>query len=103
MPNPPPSTTYDQEINQPAHRPGMQGVVNRASTDDPRDASGNRTGDRPTASPPTRSAFGPDSASSPAPKAAAPAPAATPDESPVNAIDGKLREDQIMTAVDKSS
>ena len=103
MPNPPPSTTYNDEINQPAHRPGMEKVVNRAiAADDPRDSSGNRTAGRPTVSPPTRSAFGPDSASDPAPKET-PAPAATPDESPVNAIGGRAREDQIMSAVDKSS
>ena len=103
MPNPTPSTTYSDEINQPAHRPGMQGVVNRgSSTDDARDASGNRTGDRPTVSAPTRSAFGPDSASDPPPKAA-PAPAAAPPAPDASGIGGRQREQTIMDTVDKSS
>lgn len=103
MPNPTPSTTYDQEINQTAHRPGMEGVVNRASsTDDARDSSGNRTAARPTVSPPTRSAFGPDSASDPAPKAA-PTPAAAPAAPDGSGTGGRQREQAIMDTVDKSS
>jgi hypothetical protein len=104
MPNPTRPTTYSDEINQPVHRPGMEKVVNRQMADDPRDASGNRTGDRPTVSAPTRSAFGPDSASAPAPKAAPPASApASTSQSPVNAIDGKQREQQITDYVDKAA
>lgn len=103
MANPPPSTSYDSEINQPAHRPGMEKVVNRAAAaDDPRDSSGNRTAGRPTVSAPTRSAFGADSVSDPAPKAA-PAPAAPAAASPVNAVEGHEREGQITNYVDKAS
>lgn len=102
MPNPTNTTSYDQEINQPAHRPGMEKVVNRQhAADDPRDSSGTRTGNRPTVSAPTRSAFGPDSASDPAPNS--PAPAQAPAASAVNAIDGGLREQQINEVVDKAA
>lgn len=83
MANPPSSTSYDAEINQPAHRPGMEKTVNRVvATDDPRDQAGSRTAGRPQVSPPTRSAFGADSSSAPAPKAppAAAAPAAGADK-----------------------
>jgi hypothetical protein len=106
MPNPTRTTTYNDEINQPAHRPGMEKVVNRQMADDPRDASGNRTGDRPTVSAPTRSAFGPDSASAPAPKAAPPPavdPSSTSTSNAVNAIEGKQREGQITDYVDKAA
>lgn len=38
-------TTYESEMNTPAHRPGMEGVVNRGGTPAPdaRDSDGNRT------------------------------------------------------------
>jgi hypothetical protein len=96
------ANSYDDLINQPAHRPGMDKVVNRQhAADDPRDQSGNRTGDRATPSPPTRSAFGQDSDSDPAPKS--PPPAAGAEESPVNAVAGGEREAQITDYVDKAS
>lgn len=79
-------TTYDSEMNQPAHRPGMEKVVNRGA-DDARDSSGNREGERRSAAPPTRSAFGADSASAPAPDET---PAPTPDR-PSLPISGKAR------------
>lgn len=55
-------TTYESEMSQPVHRPGMERVVNRTNPDGTRQVS-----------PPTRSAFGADSASTPAPKEEAPA------------------------------
>lgn len=95
----PDDTTYESEMNQPVHRPGMEGVVNRGT--DARDQSGNREGPRRTVSPPTRSAFGADSASDPAPKAppkAAPA-SPSPDGS---GIGGRQREQAIMDEVAKA-
>jgi hypothetical protein len=90
--------TYESEMNQPVHKPGMESVVNRgAAADDPKDSSGNRSGPRRAVSPPTRSAFGADSASDPAPKAPPQAPAPTPDAS---GIGGRMREQQIMDTVD---
>jgi hypothetical protein len=105
MPNP---SDYEAEMSHPVHRPGMEKVVNRQhAADDPRDAAGNRLGSRPRPSPPTRSAFGADSSSSPAPTpAAAPPPAdnsSTPAESPVSGIGGREREAQIMDYVDKAA
>lgn len=96
-------TTYEGEMNQPKHRPGMESVVNRGA-DDPRDQSGNRLGSRRTASPPTRSAFGADSASDPAPKAP-PQAAATPPApaSPGSGIGGRQRTQAIEDEADKAS
>jgi len=92
-------TTYEDEMNQSVHRPGMESVVNRG---DARDASGNREGARRTVSPPTRSAFGADSESDPppkeTPKAAAPAP-----DSLGTGIGGRQREQKIMDYVDKAA
>jgi hypothetical protein len=104
MPNPPSpnQTSYAEEMNQPAHRPGMENVVNRQQADDPRDSSGNRTGDRPTVSAPTRSAFGADSASDPAPKSP-PGASSSSSDSPVNAVEGHEREQQISSYVDKTA
>lgn len=102
---------YDSDA--PVHRPGMESVVNRKhqpQADDPRDSSGNRTSSsRPAPSPPTRSAFGPDSESDPPPKTASSPPPASSStagdvaESPVTAIPGKAREAQIMDYVDKAA
>lgn len=86
----PQETTYHDEINQPAHRPGMESVVNRG---DARDASGNREGARRTVSAPTRSAFGADSASDPAPRAA---PTETASSGPAEP------EDMVMRIVQKA-
>ena len=107
MPNP---TTYQSEMATPAHKPGMEGVVNRGpqhavpSEGDARDSSGNRQGARRTVSAPTQSAFGPASASDPAPPpappAAKPAPSQTTDAS---GIGGRMREQKIMDTVDKAA
>jgi hypothetical protein len=107
------ATTYQGEIGQAVHRPGMEGVVNRggknlmthstgvfAITDDPRDQSGNRQGPRRTVSPPTRSAFGPDSASDPAPKEDTPAAPSSPD--PLS-IRGNVRTAQNLQTADDAS
>jgi hypothetical protein len=91
--------TYESEMNQPVHRPGMEKVVNRG--DDARDQSGNREGARRAVAPPTRSAFGADSASDPAPKAA-PAVAAPP-PAPVSGVGGRMREQAITDIVDDAS
>lgn len=88
--------TYESEMNQPSHRPGMERVVNRA--DDARDQSGNRQGARRQVSPPTRSAF--DSASDPAPKEAA--PAAGPEKDKLD-IRGDVRTAQNLQAADDIS
>jgi hypothetical protein len=100
--------TYESEINQPAHRPGMEGAVSRGpqhavpSEGDPRDSSGNRQGGRRTVSPPTRSAFGADSASDPAPhNPAASGSSGTPDELPVGS-GGRAREAAIDEVVSKA-
>lgn len=102
------STTYQKEMATPAHKPGMEAVVNRgpqhavASEGDTRDSSGNRTGERKTVSPPTQSAFGPSSASDPAP---APPPAQKPPASnhePLSVI-GKVRDQQVSDIVDKAA
>lgn len=108
----PDKTTYESEMNTPAHRPGMEGVVNRGGKnlathgtgvqDDPKDASGNREGARRTVAPPTQSAFGPRSASDPAPKAPAPAPAPAP-SSDGSGIGGRMREQKIMDTVDDAA
>lgn len=91
-------TTYESEMNQSAHRPGMEGVVNRG---DARDSSGNREGERRAVSAPTRSAFGADSASDPAPKAA-PAPAAAPKTDPLSIV-GATRDTQYSKIVDDAT
>jgi len=98
-------TTYESEMNQPVHRPGMESVVNRgaksaaqvAAQADPRDSSGNRTADdRPVAK---AGKIDPFSVSGdPAPKAA-PKPAATPPD-PATGIGGRDREATIMGQVD---
>lgn len=43
-------TTYESEMSQAVHKPGMESVVNRGGTPPPdaRDADGNRTAGRPT-------------------------------------------------------
>lgn len=95
-----PDPTYESEMSQPVHRPGMEGVVNRqqpaADADDE---------PRHTVSPPTRSAFGAASRSDPAP--AAPAkPAATPagaDDSPGASRESQQRERTILKNADDQS
>lgn len=94
----PKETTYADEINQTAHRPGMEHVVNRG--DDARDQSGTREGVRRQVSPPTRSAFGADSASDPAPKEEA--AAAPPAPEVMSGIGGRQREAKIMDEVEKA-
>jgi hypothetical protein len=95
----PDKTTYETEMSQPVHKPGMEKIVNRAA-DDPKDASGNRVGARRTTAPPTRSAFGPDSASDPAPKGAP--PPAAPDVQPLSIV-GATRTAQNMQTADDAS
>jgi hypothetical protein len=88
-------TTYESEINQPAHRPGMESVVNRGV-----DADGNRTGDRPTVAAGKIDPFS--VAGDPAPKT----PAKTPPSSPSadgSGSGGRQREQVIMDNVDKAS
>lgn len=92
--------TYQSEMSQPSHRPGMESVVNRGS-DDPRDSSGNREGGRRSVAPPKRSAFGADSASDPAPAAPSKPPATTADSS-IAGSGGREREAHIMSEVDKA-
>jgi hypothetical protein len=101
------TTDYAKEMSTPAHKPGMQNVVNRGpqhavpSEGDARDSDGNRQGPRRTVSPPTQSAFGPASASDPAPAAAA--KAAPSQSTSVSGIGGRMREQQIMDTVDKAA
>ena len=68
---------------------------------DARDQDGTRQGPRRQVSPPTRSAFGSDSDSDPAPKAAPAAPVSTP-PGPVH-ISGKIRTAQNLDAADDES
>jgi hypothetical protein len=96
----PKETTYESEMNQPSHRPGMESVVNRG--DDARDSSGTREGARRQVSPPTRSAFGADSASDPAPREAAAAPPAA-DDSPGAGTGGRQRTEKILGQADSAS
>jgi hypothetical protein len=104
---------YDDDINQSAARPGMEGPANRGGLsasvtevssktgeNDMRDQSGNRSGPRRTVSPPTRSAFGPDSASDPAPPKTPPPAAAAP-SSPGSGRGGRQRTQAIEDAADK--
>jgi hypothetical protein len=95
----PDKVTYDSEMNQSVHRPGMEKVVNRA--DDARDSSGNREGGRRSVAPPTRSAFGADSTSDPAPKEEAPSasPAAT---TPLSIVGTTRTAQNLQTADDQS-
>lgn len=103
----PDKTTYQSEMNTPAHKPGMEGVVNRgpqhavASEGDTRDASGNREGARRTPSAPTQSAFGPVSNSDPAPAPAKTAPPA-PDHEPLSIV-GSTRDAQYSKIADDAS
>jgi len=95
-------TTYDSEMNQPSHRPGQEGAVNRGA----QHAVPSEGDERHHVSPSTRSAFGPDSASDPAPKVAPAAPAAPaggePAESGDFGVGGRQREHAITEAVDKA-
>lgn len=93
-------TTYESEMNQTAHRPGMESVVNRGA--DARDQSGTREGARRTVAPPTQSAFGAASASDPAPAPAA-KPAATAPDSLGTDIRGKAREQKMNDIIDKAA
>ena len=103
-------TTYESEINQPSHRPGMEGVVNRGGTPAPdaRDSSGNRiSAERPTVHAGSTDPFsikgdGP-------PKGTgtsyhAPAAAGTDPQSNqgISGIGGRTREAQIQDATDKA-
>lgn len=94
----PKETTYADEINQAAHRPGMEHVVNRG--DDARDQSGTREGARRQVSPPTRSAFGADSAADAAPKEEV--TAATPSAADTSGVGGRQREATVMSEVEKA-
>lgn len=112
------STSYSDEINQPIHKPGMATTVNRgamaqgsgtmgnsapgASGHDIRDANGTRVGERRTASPPTQSAFGPASASDPAPAAPSAPSAPKPDPDNAAGAGGKAREATVMGQVDNA-
>lgn len=105
-----PDPTYQSEMSQPVHQPGMEGPVNRgpqhavASEGDERDSSGNREGARRTVSAPTQSAFGPVSKSDPPPKSTpAPAAAAPAEDSPGAGIGGKIRTQKILSQVDAMS
>jgi hypothetical protein len=122
---------YDDDINQSAARPGMEGPANRGGmfketmthvskdaktgvetrTDvdlhpvahDARDQDGTRQGPRRAVSPPTRSAFGPDSASAPAPPKAPPAPSApAAPSSPGSGKGGRQRTQAIEDEADKA-
>lgn len=90
-------TTYDSELNQPAHRPGMEGVVNRGA--DARDTSGNRVaGERPTVGAGHVDPFS---------VAGDPAPKGTPKTPPTPSTDGsglggRERENTIMEQVAKA-
>lgn len=102
----PDKTTYQSEMNTPAHKPGMQGVVNRGpqhavpSDGDTRDSSGNRQGARRTVSAPTQSAFGAASKSDPPPPPDTPPKVASPD--PLSIV-GKTRDAQVSQIVDDAS
>lgn len=110
-----PDPTYDSEMSQPVHQPGMENVVNRTasaqttasdSTSEARDTNGNRVSDdRPQvgpADPATRkkmldAALG---SSSAAPAAAKPVQA-KPAPNDGSGIGGRRREAAIMSQVDK--
>lgn len=89
-------TTYDSEMNQPSHRPGMESVVNRG---DARDSSGNRTSDtRPTVAAGKVDPFSIKDDPAPTPPAKTP-PAAADDGSGTG---GRQREQVISGQVDKA-
>lgn len=85
-------TTYDSEINQPNHRPGMESVVSRG---DARDQSGSRTGERPTVGAGHTDPFS--VKGDPSPKAIA-KPATATDSDP-SGVGGREREATIMSQV----
>lgn len=100
--------TYDSEMGQPVHRPGMERAVNRGNAEsppaDPRDQSGNRMGARRQvgeADPATREHMidEADEGSTPPPAAKAAPPA--PDTEAGSGIGGREREDAIMDTVAK--
>lgn len=101
--------TYDSEMSQPSHRPGMEGAVNRATAgaggtsvgQGPRKVAAALDDGRNVASPPTRSAFGADSRSDPAPKAQ-PTPAAPQAAADSSGVGGRMREQHIMDEVAKA-
>jgi len=94
-------TTYDSEMKQPIHRPGMESVVNRGATasSDARDANGNRTGDRPTVGAGHVDPFSIKGDGAPPPAAK---PASTPAPSDPSGIGGRQRESTIMGQADKA-
>lgn len=104
------STTYESEMSQPVHRPGMEGVVNRGL--DARDTSGNRTSeDRPKVGPAdsaTRkaaldSALGeksPPLQKAPSDESDAQAPASPGDST--SGVGGRTREQTVMDQVAKA-
>jgi hypothetical protein len=109
-------TTYDSEMNQATHRPGMHGAVNRGARaqadsddsdrpprdpDDRTDASGNRvSSDRPSVRPGHVDPFS--IKGDPAPKS--PPPAATsPDTADGSGTGGRQREAKMMGEVDQAS
>lgn len=90
-----PKETYEDHESRPTSRPGMESVVNRGA--DVRDANGNRTGDRPTASAGKIDPFsvGGDPAPTPA------ANSAPPSADPMTGAGGRQREQTVMDTVDK--
>lgn len=104
------STTYEDEMSQPVHRPGMEGVVNRGV--DARDSSGNRTSaDRPTVGPADsatrKAALDAALSGKPAPLQKAPsdeadeqAPASPGDSA--SGVGGRTREQTVMDQVAKA-
>ena len=86
-------TTYESEMSQAVHRPGMEGVVNRGV-----DQDGNRTGDRPTVAAGKTDPF---SVKGDGPvKGGAPKPAAADNSEPTMARPGG--GDPIQDAADKT-
>lgn len=89
-----PDPTYESEESQPAHRPGMEKIVNRTNPDGTKQVS-----------PPTESAFGPASKSDPAPVKAPPPAAPTPAaaDSPGSGAGGRVRTQKILSQADDMS
>lgn len=102
----PDKVTYDSEINQSAHRPGMESVVNRGAPPttpsaraDARDQSGNRTSEaRPTVAAGHIDPFSVKGDAAPATPAKT--PMAAPDDG--SGAGGRQREAAIMNEVQKA-
>ena len=112
-------TTYESEMNQPAHRPGMESVVNRGpavkmqsrNAPEPimqsRDKNGNETqAERPTVAPGRIDPFSikddPAPKRTPAPANSAPAGTDQQTNQGISGIGGRTRESQVMNATDKA-